>query len=113
VPGGAIGVITPYNAQVQLLRSLLPADQGLEVNTVDGFQGREKEAIVLSLVRSNEHGEVGFLADQRRLNVAVTRARRHLAVFADSATLAYDENLASFVGHCQAHALYRSAFELR
>jgi ATP-dependent RNA/DNA helicase IGHMBP2 len=113
VPAAAIGVITPYNAQVQLLRGLLPADQGLEVNTVDGFQGREKEAIVLSLVRSNEHGEVGFLADLRRLNVAITRARRHLAVFADSATLAYDDDLASFVDWCQRHACYRSAFELR
>jgi len=74
------------------LRELLaPAVQvGLEVGTVDGFQGREKEAIVVDLVRSNDTGEIGFLADRRRMNVALTRARRFLLVVGDSATLGGD-----------------------
>ncbi|KAI8616361.1 P-loop containing nucleoside triphosphate hydrolase protein [Chytriomyces sp. MP71] len=79
-----IAVITPYSAQVRLLQTLLhPRFPGLEVGTVDSFQGAEREAVVVSLVRGNETGEVGFLADVRRLNVAVTRARRHLCVVFD------------------------------
>lgn len=81
-----IAVIAPYAAQVRRLRELLPI-AGLEIDSVDGFQGREKEAVVLSLVRSNTEGEIGFLADVRRLNVALTRARRKLLVVGDSATL--------------------------
>src|SRR5207302_5761912 len=84
---GDVVVITPYAAQVRLLRKQL-AVPGLEVDSVDGFQGREKEAVVLSLVRSNREGDVGFLADVRRMNVALTRARRKLLVIGDSATLA-------------------------
>lgn len=82
-----IAVISPYSAQVRLLRQLLP-DVSLEIDTVDGFQGREKEAIVISLVRSNLTGELGFLTDTRRMNVALTRARRKLLVIGDSSTLA-------------------------
>ena len=73
-----IGVITPYSAQVGVLRELRSASDGagaVEIATVDGFQGREKEVIVMSTVRSNGRGGVGFLADARRLNVALTRAR--------------------------------------
>jgi ATP-dependent RNA/DNA helicase IGHMBP2 len=83
----AVAVIAPYSAQVRLLRERL-AVPGLEIDSVDGFQGREKEAVVLSLVRSNREGDVGFLADVRRMNVALTRARRKLLVIGDSATLA-------------------------
>jgi ATP-dependent RNA/DNA helicase IGHMBP2 len=111
VPAESIAVITPYNAQVQLLRERLGGEPGLEVGTVDGLQGREKEAVVVSLVRSNEAGDVGFLAEVRRLNVALTRARRHLTVIGDSATLAHDRALLGLVEHLQAHAHYRSAFE--
>jgi superfamily I DNA and/or RNA helicase len=81
-----VAVIAPYAAQVRRLREELPVP-GLEIDSVDGFQGREKEVVVLSLVRSNAEGEVGFLADVRRLNVALTRARRKLLVIGDSATL--------------------------
>jgi len=81
-----IGVITPYDDQVSRIRSLLPVE-GLEVKSVDGFQGREKEVIVLSFVRSNPEGEVGFLMDERRLNVAITRAKRKLIMIGDSKTL--------------------------
>ncbi|KAI9435234.1 P-loop containing nucleoside triphosphate hydrolase protein [Russula earlei] len=84
-----IGIITPYQAQVALLSSLLRSCYGseLEIGTVDGMQGREKEAVIISLVRSNDKREVGFLKDERRLNVAMTRARRHLCVIGDSSTV--------------------------
>ncbi len=109
-----IGVITPYNAQVNVLRKRLSeAYPGLEVDTVDGFQGREKEAIVLSLVRSNDRGEVGFLAEERRLNVAITRARRHVAVIGDSATISSNAFLASLVEYLQTHGVHKSAWELK
>ena len=81
-----VAVITPYAAQVRLLREQLEAT-GVEIDTVDGFQGREKEAVVISLVRANPRGEIGFLADTRRMNVAVTRARRKLIVIGDGATV--------------------------
>jgi superfamily I DNA and/or RNA helicase len=113
VPPGAIGVITPYSAQVRRLRERLGGAGGdLEIDTVDGFQGREKEAIVLSLVRSNRRGEVGFLSDVRRLNVACTRARRHLAVLGDSATVARDPFIKGLIDYCEEIGAYRSAWEL-
>ena len=82
-----IAVIVPYAAQVRLLRSRLNLE-GLEIDTVDGFQGREKEVVIISLVRSNDRREIGFLSDTRRTNVALTRARRSLIVIGDSATFA-------------------------
>ncbi|KAF8314019.1 P-loop containing nucleoside triphosphate hydrolase protein [Clavulina sp. PMI_390] len=88
LPPSQIAVITPYQAQVALLSTLLkPTMPDLEIGTVDGMQGREKEAIVLSLVRSNDKREVGFLKEKRRLNVAMTRPRRHLCVVGDSSTV--------------------------
>ncbi|KAJ7253012.1 P-loop containing nucleoside triphosphate hydrolase protein [Mycena haematopus] len=86
-----IAVISPYQAQVTLLTSLIRPQYGseLEIGTVDGMQGREKDAIIISLVRSNETREVGFLKEKRRLNVAMTRAKRHLCVVGDSATVCY------------------------
>jgi ATP-dependent RNA/DNA helicase IGHMBP2 len=90
VPLTEIAVICPYDAQGQLIRSLIPneVEAGLEVDTVDGFQGREKDAVIVSLVRSNDRSELGFVADLRRLNVALTRARKKLIVIGDGATLA-------------------------
>lgn len=84
-----ISVISPYSAQVRFLRDRLKplVDQGLEIGSIDGFQGRENEAVIISLVRSNGEGEIGFLADTRRMNVALTRARRKLIVIGDSATI--------------------------
>ncbi|KAJ7074075.1 AAA domain-containing protein [Mycena amicta] len=86
-----IAVISPYQAQVTLLTSLIRPQYGaeLEIGTVDGMQGREKEAVVISLVRSNQMREVGFLKEKRRLNVAMTRAKRHLCVVGDSGTVSY------------------------
>ncbi|CAI4045408.1 hypothetical protein N7582_003514 [Saccharomyces uvarum] len=83
VPQESIGVISPYNAQVSHLKKQIHDELKLtdiEISTVDGFQGREKDVIILSLVRSNEKFEVGFLKEERRLNVAMTRPRRQLVV---------------------------------
>jgi len=105
-----IAVITPYNAQVQRLQSQLRLEYpDLEIGSVDGFQGREKEAIVLSLVRSNDAGEVGFLKEDRRLNVAVTRARRHVALVCDSATMESHPFLKHMVEYFEAHGEVTSA----
>ncbi|KAJ2883040.1 hypothetical protein H4R27_003031 [Coemansia aciculifera] len=83
-----IAVISPYNAQVRLLKSMIRDKYPeVEIGSVDGFQGREKEAVILSMVRSNGAKEIGFLSDFRRINVAITRARRHLCVIADSETV--------------------------
>lgn len=105
-----ISILTPYNAQVDKLRlRLLPLHPGIEVGTVDGMQGREREAVVLSLVRSNAQHDVGFLADDRRLNVGLTRARRHLCIVADSDTVSSHPFLARLVKYCEEHAEYNSA----
>lgn len=83
-----IAVVTPYNAQLALLSQLLKEQYpNLELGSVDGFQGREKEAVIVSLVRSNPEHEVGFLGEKRRLNVAMTRPKRHLCVIGDSETV--------------------------
>jgi ATP-dependent RNA/DNA helicase IGHMBP2 len=111
VHAGQIAVITPYAAQAQLLRSLVGPD-GPEVDTVDGFQGREKEAVVVSLTRSNGDGDIGFLADVRRMNVAVTRARRRLLVVGDSATVGRHPFYAAFIEYATAVGRYRTAWEL-
>lgn len=108
-----IGVITPYRAQVSLLRTLRPVEwDGLEISTVDGFQGREKEAVVISLVRSNEKDEVGFLSDKRRMNVAITRARRHCTIVGDSDTASSNPFLASLFEYLEEHGEVRSAEEV-
>ena len=108
-----IAVIAPYDAQVQRLRQMLVArlDQGLEVDTVDGFQGREKEAVVVTLVRSNEDGEVGFLADIRRMNVALTRARKKLVVIGDSATVSRHPFYEGFFRDAEKQGAWRSAWD--
>ncbi len=105
-----IGVIAPYAAQVRLLRHQLDYP-GLEIDTVDGFQGREKEAILLTMVRSNDRQEIGFLADTRRTNVAMTRARRCLIMVGDSATLGGNTFYASLLEHFEQQDAYRSVWE--
>ncbi|MFW6190179.1 MAG: ATP-binding protein, partial [Candidatus Bipolaricaulota bacterium] len=82
-----IGIISPYDDQVDLLNSQI-GKENLEIKTVDGFQGREKEVIIISFVRSNPENQLGFLTDVRRLNVSLTRARRKLIMVGDSGTLA-------------------------
>lgn len=89
-----VGVISPYKAQVQYLRRLIKRDTFFKpfrplitVNTVDGFQGQERDVILISLVRANEDGQIGFLNDLRRMNVAITRARMKLIILGDASTL--------------------------
>jgi superfamily I DNA and/or RNA helicase len=108
-----IGVVTPYNGQVQLVKKLLAVDNefreitealssSVEVNSVDGYQGREQDIIIFSTVRSNRKGNVGFLSDWRRLNVALTRAKSALLVIGDLDTLAEgDKHWAAFLKWCQ------------
>lgn len=105
-----LAVISPYAAQVRLLRSLL-SRPGLEIDTVDGFQGREKEAVIISLVRSNSNGEIGFLGDVRRMNVALTRARRQLTVLGDSATIGGHAFYARLLDHFASHGAHRTVWE--
>ena len=105
-----IAVVTPYAAQVRYLRSRL-GDANLEIDTVDGFQGREKEAIVISLVRSNTNNEIGFLADTRRMNVALTRARRSLIVIGDSATIAANPFYGRLLDYMDRRGAYRTVWE--
>ena len=118
VPPEEIAIISPYSAQVKLLTSMILGDKGdpgelaaLEIDSVDAFQGREKEAVIVSLVRCNREGQLGFLTDTRRMNVAMTRAKRKLIMIGDSATLsnhAFFEDLLRYVESVQG---YRSAWE--
>ncbi len=89
-----VGLISPYRAQVQYLRRLIkrtpffrPFRHLISINTVDGFQGQERDVVIISLVRSNEEGNIGFLRDLRRMNVAMTRARMKLIIIGSVATL--------------------------
>jgi len=111
IPARSIALLTPYVAQGRLLRTLGGPDKALEIGSIDGFQGREKEAIILSLVRSNPDGEVGFLGDTRRMNVGMTRARRLLIVLGDSATLARHPFYSQFIDYADAHDAHASAWE--
>lgn len=106
-----IAVIAPYAAQVRWLRQNAEYNK-LEVDTVDGFQGREKEAVVMCTVRSNSTGEVGFLSDARRMNVALTRAKRKLILIGDSATLGADPFFTELLQWFESTGAYRTVWEL-
>ena len=105
-----IAIIAPYAAQVRLLRRN-SSYKAIEIDTVDGFQGREKECILISTVRSNPEGEIGFLGDARRMNVAITRARRKLIVIGDSATLGVSPFFKSLLDYFEKVGGYRSVWE--
>ncbi|MBK9209367.1 MAG: AAA family ATPase [Anaerolineales bacterium] len=108
VSADMIAVISPYSAQVRYLRERLPE---IEIDSVDGFQGREKEVVIVSLVRSNREGEVGFLSDTRRMNVALTRARRKLIVIGDSATITSHGFYQRMVNYFESIGAYHSVWE--
>lgn len=114
VQASDIGIITPYAAQVVLLKMMKNNDDKLkdmEISTVDGFQGREKEAIIISMARSNSKKEVGFLSDRRRMNVAVTRARRHCCLVCDTETVTSDKFLKRLIEYFEENGEYLSASE--
>lgn len=113
-----MGIITPYRAQVDYLHKLADASVILEplnrlitINTVDAFQGQERDMIAISFVRSNEKSEVGFLGDIRRTNVAMTRARKKLIMIGDSATLGSNPFYGKLIDYVQERGYYKSAFE--
>ncbi len=119
--GWTIGLIAPYGAQVRLLRSLIfegfdypnlrAFSDLITIDTVDGFQGQERDLMMISLTRSNEKGEIGFLADTRRMNVALTRAKRKLVLVGDSSTLAQNPFFDQLLQYFESHQAYRSVWE--
>lgn len=102
-------IISPYSGQVSAARAGLP--EGLRISTIDSFQGQEKEIIILSLVRSNDECEIGFLKDYRRMNVAITRAKEKLIVIGDSATIGTDPFYRAFLEYTEQYGVYRTAWE--
>ncbi|RYD93959.1 MAG: DUF2075 domain-containing protein, partial [Sphingobacteriales bacterium] len=108
--GASVAVIAPYKEQVKELKELL-AGMPVEVNTVDGFQGQERDVIYISLTRSNSEGTIGFLSDYRRMNVAMTRAKMKLVLVGDSATLAQTPFYAELIAYAEGLGGYESIWE--
>jgi ATP-dependent RNA/DNA helicase IGHMBP2 len=114
----SIAIISPYKQQIQVLKDLLVHSpelafikDKLTVNTIDSFQGQERDLVYISLTRSNTEGVIGFLADIRRMNVAMTRARKKLVVIGDSATLSRHAFYADFISYAEQLNAYQSAWE--
>lgn len=113
-----IGIISPYKEQVQYLTNQIAVDEELEkfksqiaIKTVDGFQGQERDIIYISMVRSNDQREIGFLNDTRRMNVALTRAKKKLVVIGDSGTIGNHPFYKSFLDYAESIGAYKSAWE--
>jgi superfamily I DNA and/or RNA helicase len=102
--------ISPYSAQVRAAKKVLP--KSIKCSTIDGFQGQEDEIIIISLVRNNEEGSIGFLRDHRRMNVAMTRAKSTLVIVGDSATLSGDKFYQEFLDYVEQENVYKSVFEI-
>ena len=116
-----IGVIAPYRAQINYLKDAieqiddlnsLMQHRMLSVGTVDSFQGQERDIIAISLTRSNHQGEIGFLADIRRMNVGMTRARRKLLLVGDSSTLTSNPFFVRLLAYVKHLGGYRTAWEI-
>ena len=101
--------ISPYSGQVAAAKEVFPRQ--IRISTIDSFQGQEKENIILSLVRSNDDGEVGFLKDYRRMNVAITRAKEQLFIIGDSATIGADVFFSAFLTYIEKYGSYRTVWE--
>ncbi|MEZ5173051.1 MAG: AAA domain-containing protein [Bacteroidia bacterium] len=112
-----VGIISPYQEQIQLLIAEFKKTEADELNklpeikTIDSFQGHEKDVIIISLVRSNNSSEIGFLKDYRRMNVAMTRAKCKLIIVGDSSTLGQDRFYSDFIEFTQQNGSYRSVWE--
>jgi ATP-dependent RNA/DNA helicase IGHMBP2 len=117
-PFPTIAIISPYRHQVNLLQELFLHSPALQphagriaVNTIDSFQGQERDIVYISMTRSNSDNRIGFLSEIRRMNVAMTRARKKLVVIGDSATLSRLPFYADFIGYTERHDAYKSAWE--
>ena len=113
-----IGIISPYKEQRELLKDCLQTFDysnylvnELEVKTIDGFQGEERDVIYISLVRSNSNSEIGFLSDIRRMNVALTRAKKKLVIIMDTATIGNHPFYKKIIEYCETYNFYKSAWE--
>jgi superfamily I DNA and/or RNA helicase len=113
-----IAVISPYRHQVEALKEDVLSSHALKeilaaisVNTIDSFQGQERDVVYIGLTRSNAEANIGFLSEVRRMNVAMTRARKKLIVIGDSATLSQFPFYADFISYAQEHGAYHSAWE--
>jgi predicted DNA helicase len=114
-----IGIISPYMAQVEVLKKYLFKEQyiakervhRIDINTIDSFQGQERDVIYLSLVRSNAKGSIGFLSDIRRINVAITRARKKLVIIGDTATIGQHPFYGKLIDYAHEIGAYRHAYE--
>jgi superfamily I DNA and/or RNA helicase len=116
--GQTIGIIAPYKAQVEKLKELVKKSSAFDlvrehisINTVDAFQGQERDVVYISLTRSNDKGEIGFLKEYRRMNVAMTRAKTRLVIIGDSATIGKDTFYNQVIDYAQSIESYKSAFE--
>ena len=112
----SIAIISPYREQVIHIKKELEEDHILQeiditVNTIDGFQGQEKDVVYISLVRSNGKSDIGFLGDTRRMNVAMTRARKQLIIVGDSATIGGHSFYEAFLSYCEKNGQYQTAWE--
>lgn len=114
----SVGIISPYKEQIELLTEKLKEHDfsdkpvhHVSVKTIDGFQGEERDVIYISLVRSNTNSEIGFLSDIRRMNVALTRARKKLVVIMDTSTIGNHPFYKSFIEYCEKNNFYKSAWE--
>ncbi len=114
----SVAIIAPYKEQIQVLKEQLehvpvlqPYRDRITVNTVDSFQGQERDIVYISMTRSNTEGSIGFLSDIRRMNVAMTRARKKLVVVGDSATLCQHPFYAGFMTYTEGQNAYQSAWE--
>jgi len=114
----SIAVISPYSQQIRTLKELMLSSsllqiyaESISINTIDSFQGQERDVVYLSLTRSNTDGVIGFLSDIRRMNVAMTRAKKKLVVIGDSATLSRFSFYSGFLDYANEHNVYKSAWE--
>jgi ATP-dependent RNA/DNA helicase IGHMBP2 len=105
-----VSFISPYAGQVALAKTVLA--NTIRINTIDSFQGQENDVIIISLVRSNEDGIIGFLNDYRRMNVAITRAKTELYVIGDSATIGNDVFYKAFINYVEEYGTYKTVWEM-